>query len=591
MALTLENMGLDSFLENDETFENFIGYCINKGRPLTGYSGGVYFMHHFGDAQICVRTFIDEENLKIMYSGIDSHEDSNTCWMLRVFNDITPTGSDILFRRVLFQNNANGEGILPIDIVNADVLESFLPDDVMELQMIGFPQMIDYFATEGEYMETCGEWHGRKLVLDDGTIVATGFLKNHAPDNEEPDDESDSYVLLRGTVKELYFGFFDEDTEEEKAKPGFIRCIIGTKYGDLEICHTIFQVDEAQRKNIKVGAIVSGVFVLSGDAAINERSENGAIFNEESDLRVLRQALEKGETVRLKTVLAENAEYISDGFDEPITGAEKIIERFDYVIDNGTGQIRTYMATLTNTNGDDELEYKKGKRCVLVSYDDGESVEQILFLDVNEEGKAERLVFSSEGRYTFKNDEVPDYSELSAEMDIDEESVRTLFERDGENNEKLRERILLNHLKMLCECYSIGEFEPLFLMMTDDVVFESQWVLTPNEGRAAVEDYFIGKGETLKKHNACPECKIVRLKGNVNAVEANASVNGDEPKRAKVGLWYPDGKLCMLMSQKSGNETVEVIVDLQLDERGFISRIDLCMPELFDFEPYEEDGV
>lgn len=585
MAMMLENLRLDDLLESEETFEGFVGYCINNGKPLPGYSGGVYFMHHLRDAQICVRVFVDEENGKLLYAGIDTHEDSWTHWELRVFADITPKGSDILFRRILFKNNANGEGILPVDIVNADVLESFLPDDVIKLQMIGFPVQINYFATEDEYMESCDEFRGKKLGLDDGTIMASGFMNNHNPDNELHDDDADSYVVLRGTVKSLYFGYINEDTEEQEAGPSFIRCIVGTKYGDLEICHTIFQVDEAQRKNIEIGATVSGIFILSGDAAIDDRI-NGAVFNEGSDLKVFRQAMEKGDTLRLKTVLADKAAYYSEGDQKTYTGFEEIKDKIDAVNQCWGEKIKTYMATLTGKNGEEELKYQAGKRCVVVSYDEGNTYERILFLDINEEGKVESLTFSNDSRYTFKIDEAPGYDDDEEEENINELLAELSTE---EGRKRIKNRMLLSHLQTLCDGYTTGDFEPLFFMLADDVVLESQWVLTPCKGRKAVEEYFSGKGETLKKHNAFPKCWIVRLAGNANPVEGNISVNGNEPEHATIALQYPEGKLCMYMSQTLEDKTNGVIVDLTLDERNSISRIDLCMPELFDFELYEDN--
>ena len=572
MALMLENLGLDDLLENEETLESFVGYCIKQGKVLPGYSGGFYFMHHLRDAQICVRVIVDKDNQKLLYNGIDTHEDSWTKWTLRVVDDITPNDSDILFRRILFKNNLNGEGILPIDIVNADVLESFLPDDVITLQMIGFPVQINYFATEDEYMESCDELHGRKLGLDDGTIVAPGFLNNHNPDNETRNDNEDSYVLLRGAVRELYYGYLNDDTEEQKANPSFIRCIISTKYGDLEICHTIFQVDEAQRNNIRIGSIVSGVFVLSGDAAINEHI-NGAIFNEESDLKVFRQAMEKSETSRLKSILTDNAVYNCEGEGKTYIGFEQIKGKVDVVNEYWGERLNTYMATLTNVNGEDELKYKSGKRCIVVSYDEGKSYERILFLDLNEEGKVESFTFSTDCRYTFAVDELPGYE--------DDEEYNNLTEllaefSTEEGRERIKNRMLLNDLKTLCNGYTTGDFYPLYYMLADDVVLESQWVESQNIGREAVEEYFNGKGEALKRDNAFPKCSIVRLVGN-------------EPEPATAGSQYPEGKLCLYMSQTLDGKSNGVIVDLTLNERNQISRIDLCAPELFDFELYEDD--
>ncbi len=154
---------------------------------------------------------------------------------------------------------------------------------------------------------------------------------------------------------------------------------------------------------------------------------------------------------------------------------------------------------------------------------------------------------------------------------------------DGSKND-----ILYKYLKVLCQCYSSGDFEPLFPLLAEDCVFESQWVLTPNTGKDAVIYYFEGKGETLRRTGAFPECTIVELVGNLNRLEnVDVHLNGGEAQKASVGLWYPDGKLAMLMCQYLNGETIAVLVDMQLDESVQIARIDLCMPELFRFRHFD----
>lgn len=153
---------------------------------------------------------------------------------------------------------------------------------------------------------------------------------------------------------------------------------------------------------------------------------------------------------------------------------------------------------------------------------------------------------------------------------------------DSNKNETLK-----GYLETLCKCYSTGRFENLFPLLADDCVFESQWVLTPNTGKSAVVDYFQGKGATLRKNNCCPTCTIVEFVGNLNTIKnAEVHLNGGEAQRASLGLWYPDGKLAMLMCQTLNDVTNGVIVDLQLDENDLISQIDLCMPELFNFKHF-----
>ena len=147
--------------------------------------------------------------------------------------------------------------------------------------------------------------------------------------------------------------------------------------------------------------------------------------------------------------------------------------------------------------------------------------------------------------------------------------------------------VLFEHLKVLCEGYSTGRFDSLFPLLAEDCVFESQWVLTPHKGKAETIDYLTGKGATLRKNRTFPECTIVKFVGNINTVKnADIHLNGGEAKQGSLGLWYADNKLAMLMCQRLNGELISVIVDIQLDENDLISRIDLCMPELFKFEHY-----
>ena len=149
--------------------------------------------------------------------------------------------------------------------------------------------------------------------------------------------------------------------------------------------------------------------------------------------------------------------------------------------------------------------------------------------------------------------------------------------------------ILKRYLSVLCDSYSTGVFEKLFPLLSDEVVYESQWVMTALEGKAAVEEYFLGKGATLRENNCCPECEIVALVGNYHPVKnADIQLAGGGRTTGSVGLLYPDGKLCMYMSQTLQDKTNGVIVDLTLDDSDKIARIDLCMPELFSFERYDE---
>lgn len=134
-----------------------------------------------------------------------------------------------------------------------------------------------------------------------------------------------------------------------------------------------------------------------------------------------------------------------------------------------------------------------------------------------------------------------------------------------------KNEILFERLKVLCQCYSTGRFHSLFPFLSEQCVFESQWVLTPNTGKDAVVDYFRKKGEVLQRTGSYPECTIVELVDHLNTTK-NDDIHHDQ--------------LAMLMCQQSRGERISTLVNMQVDENGLIARIDLCMPELFRFRHY-----
>ena len=149
--------------------------------------------------------------------------------------------------------------------------------------------------------------------------------------------------------------------------------------------------------------------------------------------------------------------------------------------------------------------------------------------------------------------------------------------------------ILYLYLKVLSRCYSTGYFDELFPLLSEDAVMESQWVLQPNTGKAAVMDYYTNKGRAFRNSNSCPNCSIIRLIGSMNTMKnVRINVNGTETF-GSLGLLYDDGKYAMYMSQTVNDVTNGVVVDLSLDDNDMISRIDLCMPQLFNFEVVTDD--
>lgn len=149
--------------------------------------------------------------------------------------------------------------------------------------------------------------------------------------------------------------------------------------------------------------------------------------------------------------------------------------------------------------------------------------------------------------------------------------------------------ILLKYCKVLGECYSTGDFTEIFPYLADDCVWESQWRLTPETGKEAVISYFTKKGLTLQKTQSFPKYLIVEFIDNINTIKNENIVINGKKENASFGLFYEEGKIALFMAQTLNDVTNGTIIDLTLDDDKKISRIDMCMPELFKFKKYEPE--
>ncbi len=425
----IENLGLDFIFDNEETMMNFMGYLVEKGKAITGYYDCPTFFNPMGSIDLFPKTKKKEDG-QLEVVGLDTHCCGLNIWEMRNTGiDITPKDSLPTERVFMFKSNDDGSGLIPINLINADILPSFLEDDVVKMQMCAFPLEINYYADGDDYAKDQPESEdGKHWLLSDGSLLPAKFLANHSikdnEDNEEKEYENDDYVLFKGVVKQLFHGVFEMEGHKERT---FIRCIIDTNYGELIFAHTIDQVVPEQQDNIKVGSVISGVCVLSGDVAIREY-DNGFVKDFDNDFRLLRQVILKGEAERLRPVLCEDAVYISDANKKSYVGANEIIERFNYIAKERDYECFATPATIVQVDSDD-LEYPVGTRCILISYNTEEEVSAIVFLDVAETGDIKKIHISEDSRYHFVADEKPSYPSPLDDIELPESVIKPICDR------------------------------------------------------------------------------------------------------------------------------------------------------------------
>lgn len=430
MANCIEHLGLDFLMQTEDEVRGLWGYIAQEGKPIIGYYGFPYLNQHFGDAQLILRTIRNDEEKRIEVVGMDTHSSGNCIWDVSLSDlNIARKDADILERRCIVKRKSDGGGMAVVNIVNADVLPSFDEGTDLKLQMVAFPALIEYFKDEDEYAAAQPESPtGKKWLLADGSMLATGFMRNRDPESDAfaSNDDLDDLMLIRGTVKKLYHGVFALNGEAHNT---YLRCIIGTEHGDLEIVHTINEVKEEQRDNIRVGATVNGVFTLSGDAAIYEYDQ-GVVLDEAHDLSILRSTFAGADPERIRFVFAENAIYLAEYNNSTYTGRDAIVARLKYVAEVADDKYFAHMATIVSVDaGDTVLPYHAGKRCIVIASGEEHNYQSIAFADIDDEGRISRLVTSDNCRYHFRIDEKPVPKTPLDDVEIPESVVEPIILR------------------------------------------------------------------------------------------------------------------------------------------------------------------
>ncbi len=414
MANMLENYGLEFFYENEESLMGFLGYLVQEGKAITGYYGMPYLFKPTGNVEFWIKTNkTADEKLEVV--DFDTHCGGNCVWeMVHSGIDITPKDAPKLNKTVIF-NRLDSGGLLPVDIIAADVLPGLRGGDKVKMQMIALPLEINYYTDEDAFAEAQpADDNGKKWLIKVGTMAALSFLYNHSPNryDKEKDYPSDKYLQFAATVKKLFHGTFEINGEKHNT---FIRCIVDTDYGELEFDHTLEQVPEELRDNIKVGAVISGTCILSGDVAIYEY-DNGIVKDFDHNLKLLQYTFEGGDPERLSPVLAADVVYETDTSGKSYIGARAIIDKISYVQKNKENEYNAHLATITSIDGDD-IEYPINTRCIVLASGAEDNYESIAFITVDNDGMISKIKISTDDRYHFRIDKIEENNENADESD------------------------------------------------------------------------------------------------------------------------------------------------------------------------------
>ncbi len=113
-------------------------------------------------------------------------------------------------------------------------------------------------------------------------------------------------------------------------------------------------------------------------------------------------------------------------------------------------------------------------------------------------------------------------------------------------------------LQILIDCYNRNDFSNVLGVLSKDCSYASQWVFEEMQGSEQISEYLIAKTDTIAKYHAFPTAKKARI----------------------LSPYF--GRECIALYQGDLNNPACIIIIESENEK--ITRIDICMPELFRFE-------
>lgn len=413
MAWNLHCYGLEYLDETQEDRQGLLAYIAQHAKVFNGYRG-IYLNYYMNSVQYCLSAMKNESD-RYEVINIDVHNTGREVWTCKVKRLLISEGIDLLANRVMVSPE-DDESFAVVELINSDILPSCEKGETIRFQVTGQALEVHYYDNEEEYIQAEGIDIGKdhpvlkpgKLTNGDGMIIPTGFMSQHfvrkdQTEKREIDPEVDSYCAVRGIVKRLRV----RDVKlEDKMASRYISCLIDTQFGELPIVHTLDMVKDEEREQLKEGAIVSAVCVLSGDALIYDYDQ-GIVLNEENNRKLLRSCFNsRGGWDRLCTALAENCRYESEGSGMRIQGKDKIIaflkEREMVQIKENVKYDAVYAILEKPVYDTNEYDAEEGME-VVVLYEHGEKGWlSIVFSHTNEDGLIDEIFLSQSDRHRIR---------------------------------------------------------------------------------------------------------------------------------------------------------------------------------------------
>ena len=118
-----------------------------------------------------------------------------------------------------------------------------------------------------------------------------------------------------------------------------------------------------------------------------------------------------------------------------------------------------------------------------------------------------------------------------------------------------KEEIWIRLLNIVANAYETGNFDNMFSYLSEDCVWESQWVIKSRVGKNNLKEYYNKKGKMIKENKSFCKCEIFEC----------SNISG----------------LGLLVEQNVNNETMQFVITIKINNDEKISRIDISHSDFY----------
>lgn len=396
MSMDMECFGLQHMVRTREDAAALLRRAVEDGKRVPAWSGAYYNLH-YDCLQIIANCEEDPETGRPEILSGHTHCAGTALWQCRVLQELAPPpGSSGMDRRLLVAP-AEGGSMTVVDIMNAEILPSYAPGEIIEMQVIMKTEEAGFYrGMEGDHNAKALEeanlpvLEGRRMW--DGCPMPVGYLRGMRENRNSPsgaDTGGESRVWLRATIEGK--GWFTSDLPGkygqtmERQLPD---CKVMTDYGKLYV-----MLNSLYSHKTAPGVRSSFLGSLQGDVMVGSY-EDGMVTDPMNGLMALRYAFSSGRVKRLRTVMAEGCSVVSETGRTAAAGAREaagyLENRYGEILARGGGTYALY--GVTEGRGGEKPE-----RCVVAGAGPEHRGNDLLrvFADFDAEGRIRRVRLES----------------------------------------------------------------------------------------------------------------------------------------------------------------------------------------------------